>query len=228
MYTSSVDNQHPTTVNQFLAQVVPDRSVRQLCCHILATSIMQAHEHNRRSWGTTLFPNGETAIRLTVGLIYVCNLHPGGITLTLYAPAQAIEPLRPFLEAQNIAGLEQIQSQTPLAIPTAPRFPSLPEAVWCWFRYEDLVRIWPLVEVAYTKTIGFSARKRVNPSVGKTHAESILAYLRNNGYPDLPQPDHTKQERSSKGRHRFLVSNPTIITVVKDLERQNGSLYEEQ
>ena len=68
---------------------------------------MQAHEYNPRSWGTTLFPNGEAAIRLTVGMIYVCNLHGEGIALTLYAPAQAIEPLRPFLEAQNIAGLEQ-------------------------------------------------------------------------------------------------------------------------
>lgn len=167
---------------------IPDINSRKECLSIFANSIIKAHNISQASWATTIYPNKEKAIRLTIGMIYVCNIYPNGISLTLYAPDQKIDPLRPFLSLDNIVGLENVQKGKG-PVPTAPHFPSLPEAVWCWFKAKDIHLAWPLVRCAYNKAIAASLLKRVNPGSRQAHAQGVVEYLRSELNLVIPDPN---------------------------------------
>ncbi|GAB4187020.1 MAG: hypothetical protein Fur005_49010 [Roseiflexaceae bacterium] len=116
---------------------LPDPVTRKRCLEIFATTILQVHSVNPHSWAVTFNPGKDKAIRLNVGMIYVCNLYQGGITLTLYAPLQNPKPLQPFLSSSNFQVLNRLLNGSTQPEPNAPRFTSLPEAVWCWFLAQD-------------------------------------------------------------------------------------------
>jgi hypothetical protein len=111
---------HDASNVQYVQSVVesylPNPTSRKRCLEIFASTILQTHNANPRSWAVTINPSHQYAVRLTIGMIYVCNLYLNGITLTLFGPHQDVDPLRPFLSAENIQQLEHLRSGNTLAI----------------------------------------------------------------------------------------------------------------
>jgi hypothetical protein len=214
-------------VRELVEWYFPDPTTRKRCLEIFATTILKAHDANPRSWAVTLNPGNDYAIRLTVGMIYVCNLYSGGITFTVFGPRQDVDPLRPFLSAENIQQLEHLRSGDPRSIPNAPRFPSLPEAVWCWFKADDINLVWPLVQHAYNVTIALAEQQSVNPKAKNSHAPIVLEYIRSDLGIALPDPDHTPAQKTKrKSKPIRTINDPRLAAILNEIERRDHDLYE--
>jgi len=154
-----------------------DKTIRRQCLAILAGSIEKMRNVTPPGWGVTLCPNGQAAVRLTVGMIYVCDLHRDAIALTLHGPSQNAAVLAPYLRGDNLADLQSCASGGSSPRPNAPLFPSAPTAVWCWFRARDIDAVWPLVRASYIHMIDLAAKKPLNPAVRRSHSPGVIDYL---------------------------------------------------
>jgi hypothetical protein len=151
--------------------------IRRQCLEILAGSIEHARRSAPERWGVTLCPSGKETARLTVGMIYVCDLSDNRIALTLHGPSQAPGRLSNYLSPSNLADLQWCASGGRGPRPNAPRFPSTPDAVWCWFEAQDIAVVWPLVRDSYIHLIDLAAEKPLNPAVYRAHSRGIIEYL---------------------------------------------------
>ena len=154
-----------------------DSDSRRQCLAILAGSIEKMRQVTPPNWGVTLCPNGQASVRLTVGMIYVCDLHRDAIALTLYGPSQNAAVLAPYLRGDNLADLQWCASGGSAPRPNAPLFPSAPAAVWCWFRARDIDDVWPLVRNSYIRLIDLAAEKPLSPAVRRSHSPGVIDYL---------------------------------------------------
>jgi hypothetical protein len=153
-----------------------DKSIRRQCLAILAGSIETMPPATLPSWGVTLCPNGQASVRLTVGMIELCELQRDEIVLTLHGPTQNAAALAPYLRSDNLA---ELQGHTSGSAPRsrAPQFPSLPAAVWCRFRARDIDAAWPLVRDSYMRLLDLSAKRPLNPVVRRSHSPGVIDYL---------------------------------------------------
>jgi hypothetical protein len=154
-----------------------DKTIRRQCLAILAGSIENMRQVTPPSWGVTLCPNGQASVRLTVGMIYVCDLHRDAIALTLHGPSQNAAVLAPYLRGDNLADLQWCADGGSAPRPNAPLFPSAPTAVWCWFRARDIDTVWPLVRDSYIRLMDLAAEKSLNPAVRRSHSPGVIDYL---------------------------------------------------
>lgn len=154
-----------------------DKSARRQCLAILAGSIEKMPHATLPGWGVTLCPNGQASVRLTVGMIYVCDLHRDAIALTLHGPSQNAAVLAPYLRGDNMADLQWCASGGGAPRPNAPLFPSAPAAVWCWFRARDIDAVWPLVRDAYIRMLDLATKQPLNPIVRRSHSPGVIDYL---------------------------------------------------
>ena len=212
---------------QVAENFLQNAGIRRECLNIFATSIIHAHSINQTSWSTTIYPSGQPAIRLTVGMIYVCNISPNSIGLTLYAPEQNIALLKPFLDPANILGLESVQQGSQAPVPTAPHFVSLPEAVWCWFDATDITAVWPLVRKAYNRTIAEALLTSLNPGSRNAYASGIVKYLRATLGIHVPDPVHPIPQGKTKKKARlsFEVRSSFILKVLQEIEQRDREVY---
>jgi hypothetical protein len=171
------DRQSAPKAGQVIAAFLPDIQIRRRCLEILADTIRQAHQREPGCWAVTLCPGGEDAVRLTVGMIYVCNLYPNGIALTVDGSLQDPAVLRPYLRERNYQALVHAASGSPIPIDDAPRFASLPEAAWCWFHAKDIHHAFPLVAKAYRTLIDTATSTPLNPAVRRANSPGVVAYL---------------------------------------------------
>ena len=154
-----------------------DKTIRHQCLAILAGSIEKIRQVTPSGWSVTLCPNGQAAVRLTVGMLYVCDLPRDAIALTLHGPSQNAAVLAPYLRGDNLVDLQWCASGGNTPRPSAPLFPSTPAAVWCWFRARDIDAVWPLVRESYIRLIDLAAEKPLNPIVRRSHSPGVIDYL---------------------------------------------------
>jgi hypothetical protein len=216
-------------VRDIINRYLPEPNTRKACLEIFTDTIIKANIASPASWGITVNPNGEYAVRLTVGMIYVCNIYLNGLALTLYAPDQEVDPLENYLRTENIEGLNNIRNGDLHSIPTAPHFRSLPEAVWCWFNAVDIEKAYPIVRKSYNKIIAISSKRLVNPSVRNTHKLAVADYLSEELHTAIPQPQYSvpgeKAKKKTKGKYAFHFDDPYIVNALKEIEKRDQSIY---
>lgn len=177
MRLTSAERASSAQARELIEQWLPDAPIRRQRLEILAGSIDYARRNAPERWGVTLCPGGRETARLTVGMIYVCDLSPDTIALTLHGPSQPSSNLSSYLSPANLADLQWCASGGTTSRPAAPRFPSTPEAVWCWFNAAEVEAVWPLVRSSYLRLLDIAAEKQLNPAVHRAHSRGVIEYL---------------------------------------------------
>ncbi|GAB4199615.1 MAG: hypothetical protein OHK0022_19970 [Roseiflexaceae bacterium] len=159
-------------------ELLPDPVTRSHCLEIFAKSIAIAKQATPKRWGVTLYPAGEQVVRLTVGMIYVYNIKPGRVALTIDGLSQNPAVIQNYLSPSNFEELRRVSEGKKEPLPNAPQFVSAVDAVWCWFSPDKIHEAFPLIEDAYFSLIRIAATTRLNPAVPKAHSPSVIEYLR--------------------------------------------------